>query len=170
MVVYTTQHFTPPPGSYSIHGLYIVCVCQCVLPERGTKESKDREGWLLSHIENEITWNNWKSWVVFNKSFSLMSFLQKLWMCFNLTLFSGVINPLHPTSNAVSLGLMEVISVNIHEYLCVLYSLFFAMLLSWPAVNSQMSTVFFFMSLITMSGFSRVTASTGSIVPPVAAK
>ena len=41
-------------------------------------------------------------------------------MCFNLTLFSGVINPLWPTSNAVSLGLIEVISVNIHEYLSVL--------------------------------------------------
>ena len=79
-----------------------------------------------------------------------MSFLQKLWMCFNLNLFSGVINPLQPTSNAVSLGLMEVTSVNIHEYLLVLYLLFFEMLLSWPAVNSQISTVFFFMSLITI--------------------
>ena len=59
-----------------------------------------------------------------------MFYLQKLWMCFNLTLFSGVINPLHPTSNAVTLGLMEVMSVNIPELLSVFHLFFFAMLLS----------------------------------------
>ena len=88
-------------------------------------------------------------------------------MYFNLDLFSGVIKPLEPTSKHVRVGFISVMSETIQAYLSSFTLWFLLILLSWPAVNSQISTVFLCVSWMTRSGFSSVTARAGSSVPPV---
>ena len=101
------------------------------------------------------------------KVFCLIVFLQEVWKYLSRTLFSGVMRPLQPTSNDVRFGFILVISVNIN--VCF-YFMVFSMLISCPAVSSQILTELCVISLITISGFSSLMANSGSRDHPVLAR
>ena len=102
----------------------------------------------------------------FKKFFSLIFLLQYLWRWASLVLLSLVTYPVwEPISKALTVTFFPFRSVSKWLYLSIFMVCAAAILCSAGHVSSRMDTAFFCLSTITMSGFCRVTATSGGRVP-----